>query len=624
MTLEPAATRGDLVLHIFSTEVLANLVCSLTGLSRDEFQRNRTANYLAVYLETQAAATILLEPSYPESTSDGSARDPRIHFFTAEFELVEQHLLSPLLDSRVDFGAVPPIGYLGYMVVRSQRGSQQAHRHFIGRTLLSKIRKPLPGPDGMAELDYYLDQNECAHPAVANLIGHDFDVEDTVAFQEREPAVGSCGTMAIWAAIQVSQNHYGTPKAPSPEHITRVGKKLEEIPTAETPLEDLNLTSSEMIRAIHECGYNCHSQKILSYTPFRSYLYGYLRGGFPVIMNYAQRGWNEDKESDASAAEDYYLPHAVLVNGFTMPANPSIYEQKHPGWTETSQDWSETKRLYKNESLERADPKNLNGSMAALDTWMPLLGRRIVSFCAHDDQVGPFSRLRVALDPDGVGNHQLALKRRVFFDYKKIGGGETAGDEGNSVEFVAGPTLPNSSYACEEKPAYPDYLFAIVDRRVKLEFGQAIKSIQKFHKLLRLAWPALFSIPLDEVKNNDSHAKIGWDVYLTRAKSYKHTLRNDHFPRGRAGLYRYIKSHVHPQFFWRGVFVLNGSPIVEVIVDATTDLQDMVNRIDWYDAEVGNLMANIYTGSRIRTTIEQKASEKHWAALVSSFNRLDL
>lgn len=177
-----------------------------------------------------------------------------------------------------------------------------------------------------------------------NLFGKELKV-NSLAFQEQDSVVGACASSALWSAFQKTSQLFQTP-LPSPSDITKSAKNSFQSSGRIYP--NGGLDHYQIGNAIESVGLvselrNSKKFKAAGIGFIKSFIYAYNRMGLPVLMGI------EFPEGG----------HLITVTGYKEEENLSF---------------------------SRTDEIALKAS-------------KIERFYAHDDQVGPFSRL--SFDPSG-------------------------------------------------------------------------------------------------------------------------------------------------------------------------------------------------------------------------------
>ena len=197
----------------------------------------------------------------------------------------------------------------------------------------------------------------------ANLFGINLRVT-TLAFQEQDSVVAACATSALWSAFQgtgISFQH----SIPSPAEITK--SSAEQVLFTNRLLPNRGLTGIMMAQAIRQVGleplvYGSGNVSI----EFKSIIYAYLKAGIPVLIGVELLDITQNPPRSIGL-------HAVTVTGFGID-DTSMPQPDKVGFMSYS---SRLDRIY-----------------------------------AHDDQIGPFARMKILDNPTGISRQAYALTRR--------------------------------------------------------------------------------------------------------------------------------------------------------------------------------------------------------------------
>ncbi|WP_139110683.1 hypothetical protein [Acidithiobacillus thiooxidans] len=336
----------------YDINALSQCLVESSGASVEVVRRKLHFQYFSDYFSHLSAKTILIESNYVDHDyledyaayyvrcfQQYSRSTTRLHFFSLEFS--EQEFKKLLKDSGSCLnGPLLQNQYLGFVVVKP------LPQTIIGRTCLRTYSDD-PGRRMFPNLRQYL----------VNLFGIELMI-DSLAYQEQDTVVAACATSALWSCFQ------GTGKLfqhaiPSPVEITRAATRYvpENLPAnSARAFPNSGLTATQMALAVRDVGL----EPFLVGTPtsyvLNSTLYAYLRCRIPSILTIHL--------VDVSGDENRYIgAHAVAVTGFSLGSGQPVPSDDLGGF------------------LLRAS--------------------RIDKMYAHDDQVGPFSRMGHASDTNG-------------------------------------------------------------------------------------------------------------------------------------------------------------------------------------------------------------------------------
>jgi len=230
--------------------------------------------------------------------------------------------------------------------------------------------------------------------------------------------------------------------------------------------------------------------------------YAYLRAGVPVVM-VASLVDTQDRLKAKRDRGRWYGRHALVLTGYHM-SNQSVLT-----FGDTSMYWRAT---------------------------------RIDKFYAHDDQVGPFSRLILS----GSGSFydwddELRRSRKTYFMESSWAG--------DSEELGSVLVVPETLIV----PLYP---------KMRITFREALAGMKEFASLLgNLSGFGYVSLP----------GVLEWDLFLTTGSELKSELFDEQLIGGTYA--QEVLSQSMPRFLWRAVAFQGGEPVLELLFDATAILQ---------------------------------------------------
>ena len=387
------------------------------------------------------------------------------------------------------------------------------------------VIRPLPDAIiGRTQLKTYASDNGRRHYEAlvdydVNLFGLKLRVR-SLAFQEQDKVLSACATVALWSCFQKTSRLFGT-AAPRPPKIT--------LDATSAVFDRRSFPSSglyieQICSAIQRNGLDPEVFGLAAMTdaPVASLLYGYLRAGLPVLVVV--------KVDDLGS-------HALTVAGYSL----------------------RTKQVHDDET-GAASP-------------IPLIGRRIDEFYAHDDQQGPFSRLKF---------------------YPPSMPGEPPSFEGSwRRDDATACTLTPTQVIV---PVYP---------KIRLHYLQA------------LDWVNEMNAAVQGVARATGNELLEWDVYLTTTNDYKKRLRNDGLLNTRR--LQHLLTTPQPRFFWCCVAQTDREKaIVELLIDATGFANSFpVMAINFYDETFATILVVVTPSSAdviqksLRKLIHEEYRDRH-------------
>jgi len=453
------------------------------ALSSDEcplslVEVDRHALYFTDYLEDICARTIVIEPEYVDGDylEDYAAFyvacfHPynrfcrRVHFFKKDFDqnYFEERLRGPFDNDEYDGFSR---SYLGFIVVRP------LPQAIIGRTVLATYDDDGGRRHYTARKSYDV-----------NLLGMPLGVE-SMAFQEQDRVVAACATVALWSCFQKTSEMFGT-AAPRPPRVT--ADATQSI-FAKRVLPSDGLTSFQICSAIRQNGLEPEVfvvDKFATEVPLVSLMYGYLSYGLPLLMIARLQGYTDQA-------------HAFAFNGYSLLTKQHAVEIILP-----------------------PDPQT-----GACQEAPRFTGARINELYAHDDQIGPFSRLYVH-PPTVVGK---------------------------TSTFTGSWYLPKSMDSAVIEPVH---IIVPIYKKIRLSYIEAYLVVTQIR--------AVFEKTL--LRNNVTVSHAEWDLRLTDTSAYKEEIgRETALPPDRV---RYLLCQPQPRYIWRSTLTLAGMRVAEFLIDAT-------------------------------------------------------
>ena len=387
----------------------------------------------------------------------------RVHFFK-QFDQNEFYKYLSSKNKNNDYEKILQDNYLGFIVIK------QLPQTVIGRTALRVYSDTITSD---------LDKDDkrsirCIRKYNANLCGIKLIIE-SLAFQEQDTVVAACATSAIWFALQKTAYDFKY-NIPTLYEITTQATKFF---YNDRPIPSSGLNIFQMVHAIRSIGLEPDHKEYLTNEgeiklPLLNYCYSYLRSGIPVIL--------------IVSIENEGL-HAITLTGYKLKKEATI----------------------KNE-FEIID-RSFN--------ILKFKGSRIACFYAHDDQIGPFSKINIEFDKT---NKIIKLKT------------SWTDDNGESIVVT------------------PRDIIVPVYYKIRVPYFALLKYINRLSRLIK----HIKILPSDK-------DDIVWDIYLCDINKYKSEIIEDE----NILMKKEILLRPYPRFFWRFIGTLNYRPLFELLADAT-------------------------------------------------------
>lgn len=446
---------------------------SNSRISPDGVSRHRQANYLFRYLKALKAKTIVIEYEY----TDGDYLDDYAAYYVKCF--------------------TPYSRFCKRLHFFSQKSSQDEFTELVCENLASKrkqticasylgfvVARPLPNAIiGRTTLKTYESDNgrrryTCTRKYSANLFGIELSI-NSLAFQEQDTVLAACATVSLWCCFHKTTELFNTP-IPTPAVITSAANQVSHYGR---PIPSHGLNVQQICKAINHIGLEPEVIDIKNNIPVISLIYGYLEMGLPIILGVEIEGVGL---------------HAITLTGY------SLQEKQHLAY--------------------ESDEGCLN-----------FIGLRINEFYGHDDQVGPFSRIKIKPSKIVEGK-----KYPVTFE--------------GSWNDRFGKVLA----------LYPHVAIIPIYNKIRITFLDIQEWLTRLDKVLQLIFP------VDEVHQE-------WDVHLTTTNRYKGKIKEVSLDQK---ILENILFKQHPRFIWRSIFRVNNIKVLEMLADAT----DMARSFPFYQA----------------------------------------
>jgi hypothetical protein len=220
------------------------------------------------------------------------------------------------------------------------------------------------------------------------------------------------------------------------------------------------------------------------------------------------------------------------------------------------------------------DAVSLPHEVGAGEKAAQMRGRRVTHFFAHDDQIGPFSRIAVRPSVK-VSTPAGEVVYPVAFD-------------GSWMDNKTGRFLT----------LYPLVVIIPVYHKVRVTFMDLQKWLGRLSTVL-----LAFQQPLD----------YEWDVFLTTSNDLKRDLRS---PGVSGDLRQALSVRGHPRYIWRCVLRVSGTPRLELIGDATDmDRSFPAYATIWHDSAFKNSLRSLLTLPPLLGPLQETLTLRFWEFL---------
>ena len=318
-----------------SDEVFFRRAISHDRFTPEQARDDAHATYLLDYLGAIDAKTLVIEYEY----TDGDYLDDFASYYVkcwADYErrCRRLHAFRNKFDREQFLAAVRTRG-AGTIAAEMQA-------NYLGFIVVRPLPEAIIGRTLLATYpsDYDRRKYTVVREYHANLFGIPLTVE-SLPYQEQDTVLAACATVALWSCFHKTAELFGT-RAPTPAVITKAANN---IVRHTRPIPSHGLSVEQICGAIRHVELEPEVFAHPNDISFVSLIYAYLRAGIPVLLGIDIDG---------------HGLHAVALTGYSLQPAP----------VRTS---------------EGAGP----GSKA------PLTGRCIDELYAHDDGIGPFSRIKI-------------------------------------------------------------------------------------------------------------------------------------------------------------------------------------------------------------------------------------
>ncbi|MCW5824235.1 MAG: hypothetical protein KIT34_15630 [Cyanobacteria bacterium TGS_CYA1] len=446
----------------FSIENFSNLIARKANFSSSEFMSDLRGIFFREYFEELKPLTIVVENSY----IDQHYLDDYAGYYVRCLHNYGKYC------TRLHFFSFSfNTTYLN-AILEGNGEQTQLQDNYLGFMVV----KPLPlTVIGRTCLQTYKDCKR-TYPALqiynANLAGIDLKVS-SLAFQEQDRAASACASSALWSVFQATGVLFHH-KIPSPFQITTLATEnsppLTEVPegidvnTRNLPSKGLSLF--QMAQAIRAVGLEAYSVKVNNSFILKSTVYAYLKARIPILLMISlyKNGIEVGK-------------HAVAITGFRTDGDPVLEYDCH------------------------------------------MFSNRIVQFYVHDDQVGPFARMKV------IDSTTLSTSYKAPGTYVAV------------PSAVLVPLLPT----------------------IRIPFGTVSDIVREFDAFVEQT-RLTGAIPIES-------ERLEWDVYLISVQDFRREIVSENrlSPTRKSE----ILTSVHPLYVWRAVAYEENSSLFELIFDST-------------------------------------------------------
>lgn len=349
-----------------------------------------------------------------------------------------------------------------------------------------------------------------------NLFGIELSVQ-TLAFQEQDRVAAACATSALWSVFQ------GTGKLfqhaiPSPIEITKSATK--HVPIESRVIPSVGLNAHQMAQAIREIGLEPLTVNAITEDLFKAHVYGYMKGKIPLLMGFSLYG--DSKEGSEPRGK-----HAVAIGGY------SLTEKNVPSY---------------------------NG------TGFLLKACRVDRIFVHDDQIGPFAKMKIDGKPVAtIKNGKNSNKYSLSTSWKW-------------ADNVTGELV--------EGRAVDPLLLAPLYNKIRVPYITIHTRVFHFNEFLS-------GMNLGQ-GDTSSTSEIEWDIYLSSVNDFKKAFLEKSGAID-SNLMLHVLTKRMPKYVWVCNATINcGEPYLDLLFDTTGIEQgNLLLRVVEYDDEFSESIRNL-------------------------------
>ncbi len=378
----------------------------------------------------------------------------------------------------------------GKTTIIDQRKLNEAYLGFI-------VAKPLPQTIiGRTCLKTYDSDKGRRYYSVVrnydvNLFGIDLKVA-SLAFQEQDHVVSACATSALWSVFQGTGKLFQHPIL-SPADITKIACDNSLMDTRYLPNQ--GLLAPQMAQAIREVDLEPFLVRPRREENLRATLYAYLKGKVPILMGVLLVDGSKD---DFKSPGVFLGKHAVAVTGYSLGGSVIPYP--------------------------------LHGFL--------LKASKIDKIYAHDDQVGPFSR--------------------IILDMKKIKYLIVDGLSTERSEKSMKTSWKGESKIIGSVRAIPELLLIPLYHKIRIPFESVHDAVMYFDSYIEdIRRAGIMSIG----------ERLLWDIYLTTNNEIKKEIFHSNIILD--NLKKEFLQQSMPRYLWRASAYCAGQIVLDLLFDAT-------------------------------------------------------
>lgn len=511
-----------------TVDALEQFLATNSKLSANKILSEQHKKYFEQYFLRVLPKTIIIEYEYIDHDylSDYSSyyvrcfktyhrKCARIHFFRAEIspERFESWCTDNII--KVKEVLTSNDNYLGFVVARP------LPKAVIGRTCLSVC---INNPDR--------ESVTITRPYSVNLFGTTLKL-DTLAFQQQDKVVSACATSALWSAFQNTGKLFHHAFL-SPVEITRIAG--ESIGQLDRNFPNTGLSPEQLAMVIRHVGLEPQRISAKSLHVLQYSVRAYLNLGIPLVVLCRIADCVVDQPDEKNSEDNFnsddfvmFTHHFVTISGYQLDSKrmPKLYDE-----------------CLEPNNASQLEPTEYADDGLTEDMGLSVHASRITDFYAHDDGIGPFTRMRIAQGGE--------------FKYEDYETGET-GDFYHDYTF--------KSMEEENFLLAPVEALAPVYHKIRIPIDLVYDEIEGFdtHYKQCIKWK------YKTTKLNPGNRLI-WDIKLTTVNRLKEEIINDGIILGEQR--RDILTRSYPKYLWVASAWIEKSfdckkNVIDIIFDAT-------------------------------------------------------
>jgi hypothetical protein len=322
----------------------------------------------------------------------------------------------------------------------------------------------------------------------ANLFGLELKVK-SLAFQEQDHVVAACATSALWSAFHGTGKMFQHPIM-SPVDITKAA--CDHMPLDTRAFPNRGLSNEQIAHAIRKVNLEPYPVDASDQVLLQDHVYAYCKLGIPLLLGVYLVDISQKKP-------EHFGNHAVAVTGYSL-------------------------------GLAEPTPLSTSGFLTK--------SSQIDKIYAHDDQVGPFSRM------------ELNQGEETFFF------------QNTSIEIKSNSistSLKRIDGKIGDIRAVPTTIFIPLYHKIRIPLATVRDALISFDAWIEYFFRGRGLIPLPK--------RLVWDVYLTTINQFKKSVLKSDWSGGNDK--RDLLLDQMPRFLWRATAFCEKNPVIDLLFDAT-------------------------------------------------------